>query len=60
LLNQLQSIIWSRSERENAPSASLLDVDLTHPFLLANDFDLIAYFIRESNAGRHSFDENKW
>jgi len=59
LLSQLQSIIWSRSERKNAPSASLFDVDLTHPFLLANDLDLIAYFVCETNAGGHSFDENK-
>jgi hypothetical protein len=27
---------------ENVTRASLLDVDLTHPFLLANDLDLIA------------------
>jgi hypothetical protein len=40
-------------------SASLFDVDLTHPLLLTNDLDLIAYFVCESNAGRHSFDENK-
>ena len=60
LLSQLQSMIWSRSERKNAPSASLFDVDLTHSLLLANDLDLIAYFVCESNAGRHSFDEDKW
>ena len=59
LLNQLQSIFWSRSERDNAPNASLFDVDLTHPFLLANDLDLIADFVCEPNAGRHSFDQNK-
>jgi hypothetical protein len=28
--------------RKNPLSASLLDVDLTHPFLLPNDLDLIA------------------
>ena len=53
-------MIWSRSERKNAPSVSLFDVDLTHSLLLANDLDLIAYFVCESNAGRHSFDEDKW
>jgi hypothetical protein len=42
LLSRFQSINWSRLERKNAPNASLLDVDLTHPFLLANDLDLIA------------------
>jgi len=34
---------YARSRRAKSPvSASLLDVDLTHPFLLPNDLDLIA------------------
>jgi len=60
LVSQFQSIVWSRSGRKNAFNASLFDVDLAHTLLLANDLDLIAYFIRESNTGRHSFDEHKW
>jgi hypothetical protein len=40
---RFQSIIYPRSRHaENITTASLLDVDLTHPFLLANDLDLIA------------------
>ena len=37
----------------------LLDIDLTHPFLLADSLDLIPSFVRESNARRHSINENK-
>jgi hypothetical protein len=40
---RFQSIVYPRSRRTNTlSSASLLYVDLTHPFLLANDLDLIA------------------
>jgi hypothetical protein len=40
--SRFQSIIYPRSRHaENITRASLLDVDLTHPFLLANDLDLI-------------------
>jgi hypothetical protein len=46
--------------RKNPLSALLLDVYLTHPFLLPNDLDLMAQFVRESNARRNSFNQNKW
>jgi hypothetical protein len=45
--------------RKNPLSALLLDVDLTHAFLLANDLDLIAQFVREPNARWNSFDQDK-
>jgi len=35
-------LMHSRAARKNALKPLLLDVDLTHPFLLPNDLDLVA------------------
>jgi len=54
----------SSIERSGASRAEKIIIEieslLREAAFAKNDLDLIAYFVRESNAGRHSFDENKW